>query len=88
MFVIAAVLFVLPCSLLWLTWRCLAHTASESVARDWRTFCNKIALLTALCSTALELMFFCSWFSMEAVLTECCPLTAFGSLLALSQSGR
>lgn len=61
MFVISVVLFLLPCSLLWKAWRGFTRTDSAQTS-DWRVFFGKASLIAAVCSTALELVFFYSWF--------------------------
>ena len=62
MFTVTMVLFVLPCSLLWAAWRRFARSASEAPPPRWRAYCGKAALVLAICSTLLELVFFYSWF--------------------------
>jgi len=60
MLIVTVVLFLLPCSVLWLAWR--RQNASGAASRSWRKYCGMGALLIAGCSTALELVFFFSWF--------------------------
>lgn len=62
MFVVALVLFILPCSLLWLAWKRSAQSRHGAEPVLWRIRCGDSALVLALCSTALELVFFYSWF--------------------------
>src|SRR5437764_11082532 len=56
------VLFLLPCSLLWTAWRRSARSAREAPPQSWRAHCGRSALILAICSTLLELIFFYSWF--------------------------
>jgi hypothetical protein len=62
MFIVVMVLFLLPCSLLWTGWRHYFRDAAETQIPKWRAYCGKAALMTAVASTLLELMFFFSWF--------------------------
>ena len=62
MFVAAIVLFLLPCSLLWAARARFARSAVEAPPQSWRMYCGKSALILAICSTLLELVFFYSWF--------------------------
>jgi len=54
----AIVLFLLPCSLLWAAWARFARIAVEAPPQSWRAYCGKSALILAICSTLLELVFF------------------------------
>jgi hypothetical protein len=61
-FIVTIMLFLLPCSLLWVGWRALATTATEGTTPSWRMYCTVAALIIASCATRLELVFFFSWF--------------------------
>jgi hypothetical protein len=62
MFIVTVVLFLLPCSLLWAAWRRSVRTTGETPTPSWRTYSGKAALVLAICSMLLELVFFYSWF--------------------------
>ena len=62
MFIVTVVLFLLPCSLLWAAWRCYIRSTVETTTPSWRTYCGKAALILAICSMLLELVFYYSWF--------------------------
>src|SRR5580658_3192932 len=51
-------LFLLPCSLLWVGGRALATTATEGTTPGWRRYCTVAALIIASCATLSELVFF------------------------------
>jgi len=61
-FIVALMLFLLPCSLLWLAWTRSRRTSAETQIPKWRDYCGKTALVLAVCSSLLELVFFFSWF--------------------------
>ena len=62
MSIVVMVLFLLPCSLLWTAWRRWLRDANGTSVPTWRAYCGKAALITAVASTLLELVFFFSWF--------------------------
>ncbi len=62
MLIATLILFLLPCSVLWIAWRRSAGIASESDASGWRIYCGKAALILAGLSTLSQLVFFLSWF--------------------------
>ena len=62
MFIAAEVLFLLPCSLLLAAWRRYIRNTVEAPTPSWRTHCGKAALILAICSMLLELVFYYSWF--------------------------
>jgi hypothetical protein len=61
-FIVTVVLFLLPCSLLWAAWRRYIRSTVETPTPSWRTYCGKAALILAICSMLLELVFYYSWF--------------------------
>jgi hypothetical protein len=61
-FIVTVVLFLLPCSLILAAWRRYIRSAAEAAAPNWRTHCGKAALILAVCSMLLELVFYYSWF--------------------------
>jgi hypothetical protein len=61
-YIVTIMLFLLPCSLLWVGWRALATTATEGTTPGWRMYCTVAALIIASCATLLELVFFFAWF--------------------------
>jgi hypothetical protein len=61
-FIVTLVLFLLPCSLLWAEWRRYIRSTVETPTPTWRTYCGKAALILAICSMLLELVFYYSWF--------------------------
>ena len=60
MFIVTVVLFLLPCSLLLAAWRRYTRNAVDTP--DRRMLCGKAALILAICSMLLELVFYYSWF--------------------------
>jgi len=62
MLIVTIVLFLLPGSLLWATWRRSTSNAREDTASGWREYCGTAALIAASCATLLELAFFFSYF--------------------------
>jgi hypothetical protein len=62
MFIVVMVFFLLPCSLLWTAWKHSVRYAGETKIPTWRAYCGHAALILAVASTLLELMFFFSWF--------------------------
>jgi hypothetical protein len=60
MMITTVVLFLLPCTVLLLALR--RYTSGEGGLHNWRTYCGGAALISAGCSTVLELVFFVSWF--------------------------
>jgi hypothetical protein len=62
MFIVTVVLFILPCSMLWVAWGRYIRSTVETPTPNWRTYCGKAALTLAICSMLLELIFFYSWF--------------------------
>jgi hypothetical protein len=61
-FIVTVVLFLLPSSLLWAAWRRYIRSIADTPTRSWRTYCGKAALILAICSMLLELVFYYSWF--------------------------
>jgi hypothetical protein len=61
-FIIALVLFLLPCSLLFVAWRRYLRNATDPAIPKWRAYCGKAALIVGTFSTLFELLFYCSWF--------------------------
>jgi len=61
-FIVALLLFLLPGSLLWVAWTRSIRNAAETQIPKWRDYCGKAALIIAICSSLLELVFFFSWF--------------------------
>jgi hypothetical protein len=61
-FIVTVVLFLLPCSLLLAAWRRYTRKPIEAPTTSWRTHCGKAALILAVCSMMLELVFYYSWF--------------------------
>ena len=61
-FIVTILLFLLPCSLLLTAWRRYARNTVETPMPSWRMLCGKAALLLAICSMLLELVFYYSWF--------------------------
>ena len=62
MFIVTIVLFILPCSLLWAASRRYVRCTVETPTPSWRANCGKAALILAICSMLLELVFYYSWF--------------------------
>ena len=62
MLIATLVLFLLPCSILWIAWRRSVAIGSEINSPSWRMHRGKAALILAGVSTLLELVFFFSWF--------------------------
>jgi hypothetical protein len=50
------------CSLLLAAWRHYNRKMVEAPTSSWRTYCGKAALILAICSMLLELVFYYSWF--------------------------
>jgi hypothetical protein len=61
-FIVTLVLFLLPCSILWVAWKRSAIIANETGTPSWREYFGKAGLTVAVFSTLLELIFFFSWF--------------------------
>jgi len=61
-FIVTVVLFLLPCTLLWAAWRRYIRNTVETPAPRWRTYCGRVALILAIGSMLLELVFYYSWF--------------------------
>jgi hypothetical protein len=62
MYIVTLILFPLPSALLWSAWKRSAPSTGQGPALGWRGLCGKAALILAVCSTLLELVFFFSWF--------------------------
>lgn len=62
MFIATVVLFLLPSSLLWAAWRRYVRSKIETPTPSWRMYFSSAALILAVCSMLLELVFFYSWF--------------------------
>lgn len=62
MFIVTVVLFLLPCSLLLAAWRRYIRNTDKVPTSDWRMLFGKAALIFAICSMLLELVFYYSWF--------------------------
>ena len=62
MFIVTVVLFLLPCSLLLAACRRYVRNTVDTSTPRWRIFCGKAALILAICSMLLELVFYYSWF--------------------------
>jgi hypothetical protein len=63
MYTVTLILFLLPSALLWRAWKHSApKRAGQGPSLGWRGLCGKAALILAVCSTLLELVFFFSWF--------------------------
>jgi hypothetical protein len=69
-YIVTVMLFLLPCSLLWVGWRTLATTATEGTTPGWRMYCTMAALIIASCAALLELVFFFSCSTMAEARTE------------------
>jgi len=61
-FIATAVLFLLPSSLLWAAWRRYIRSKIETPTPSWWMYFSSAALILAVCSMVLELVFFYSWF--------------------------
>jgi hypothetical protein len=61
-FIVTVVLFLVPCSLLLAAWRRYTRNTVETPMPGWRMFCGRAALILAICSMLLELVFYYSWF--------------------------
>jgi len=61
-FIVTVLLFLLPCSLLCAAWRSYIRNTVEATTPSWRTYFGKAALIFAICSMLLELVFYYSWF--------------------------
>src|SRR5262249_31530341 len=62
MFIVTLVLVLLPCSLLRAAWRRYIRNAVATPTPGWRMLCGNAALVLAICSMLLELVFYYSWF--------------------------
>src|ERR1700720_1715133 len=62
MFLTTLVLFLLPSSLLWAAWKGFGRATRKTPSPKWRQYFGIAAIVLALCSTVLELVFFYSWF--------------------------
>ena len=62
MFIVVTVLFLLPCSMLWIAWRRYIGDGGWTQIPKWRAYCGEAALIVAVISTLMELAFFFSWF--------------------------
>jgi len=61
MYIVSVVLFMIPCSLLWIAWRRSIKGRQESEQADWRTHCITAALLVAATATPTSMAFVFSW---------------------------
>lgn len=62
MLIATLVLFLLPCSVLWIAWRRSVAIGREINSPGWRMHFGYASLILAGVSTLLELVFFFSWF--------------------------
>jgi len=62
MFIVTVLLFLLPSSLLWAARRRYSQSKIETPTPNWRKYSSIAALILAVCSMLLELVFFYSWF--------------------------
>jgi hypothetical protein len=60
-YLLAGLLYALPCSLLWAAWRRETGTLPEGLRPSWRASCSKVAFVAAGLATALSLVFLFSY---------------------------
>ena len=60
-YVLAILLYTLPCGFLWAASRREARTTLAEMQPLWRTFCIKLAFIVAACATTLSLIFVFSY---------------------------
>jgi hypothetical protein len=61
MYIVSSVLFLIPCSLLWVAWRRSTKGSQESELHTWRRYCVNAALLVAGAATLTTIAFVFSW---------------------------
>jgi hypothetical protein len=61
MYVASGILFLLPCFLLYFSWRCLFLADRRPTLSTWRKYSVKVALLLATVSTLLNVVWNASW---------------------------
>ena len=61
MYVVSSVLFLIPCSLLWVAWRRSSEGTQGSDTLTWRTYSINAALLVAGTGTLTSIAFIFSW---------------------------
>jgi hypothetical protein len=62
MYIVVAVLFILPSTLLGAAWTTVLRIGGESSRPKWRTYSLYAALTVGTCSTLAAVSFFVSWF--------------------------
>jgi len=61
MYIVSGILFLIPCSLLWVAWRRSVKGRQEVEQPDWRTYCVNAALLVASIGTLTSVVWVFSW---------------------------
>jgi hypothetical protein len=61
MYAITVILFLIPVSILGIAWRGELRSGKEVVQRDWRSNCQRLALIVATIATLTAMGFWFSW---------------------------